>query len=167
MVFMQILMNNASLVQGAVFIRQPIVIGVPLYGRYKTRLISVQYNNENGNDLNYVVRIESRQLMIPFAGSDQGNLNFSSRYITVVVGPSNYVQPIIEGSSFDFITDWTGQFECMLIDIATNRPLLELDTNLNFMINLDIEPVDSESNIKNNTLNQHMFVSMPVRTFAK
>ena len=165
MVFMQIVMTNPSYAQGVTFIKQPVVISVPLYGRYKTRVLSVQYNNFNAVDT--VVRIESRQLMTPFAGSDQANLNTSSRYITLCVGNTNANQPILGHGSLDFITDWNGQFECMIIVNATNQPIADVGNNFTFIINMDVEPVDSESNVENNTLNQHMFVSMPVRTFAK
>jgi hypothetical protein len=104
--------------------------------------------------------------MSSLAGSDNVNLNFSNRYIHITVGSHNNHQPILGSSPFEFITDWDGVFEIMVIDLDTNLPIADVG-QFNLILNLDVEPVDSRNNIENNTLSQHMFVNMPMRTFEK
>jgi hypothetical protein len=164
MVFLQFTLTNPSLLIGANLVRQPNIIEVPLYGKYKTKILSVQYHNSPA--VNTIIRLESRQLMSIFPGSDQPNLNFSNRYLNFMVGNFNVNQLVTATGLPEFITDWDGVFEIMVIDFLTNEPIA--DTGGFYMvITLDVTPLDSESNVKNNTLNQHMFVSMPVRTFSK
>jgi hypothetical protein len=164
MVFFQIFLNSPSQLVGGVFVRQPIVINLPLYGKFKTRIMSVQYNNANA--VNTIIRLESRQLMSPFPGSDNANLNFSSRYINIMVGNHNNNQPQLASFPMDFIIDWQGQFDIMVIDNDTNQPITDAG-NFNLILNMDVEPIDSESNVSKDTITQHTFVSLPVRTFSK
>jgi hypothetical protein len=164
MVFLQFTLTNPSLLVGANLVRQPIIIEVPLYGKYKTKILSIQYNNSPA--VNTIIKLESRQLVSIFPGSDQPNLNYSNRYLNLMVGNLNANQNTIATGLPEFITDWDGVFEIMIIDSLTNDPVA--DTGGFYMIiNLDVTPLDSESNVQNNTLNQHMFVSLPVRTFSK
>jgi hypothetical protein len=165
MVFFQILLLNPSLLQGGVLVKQPIVIQLPLYGKYKTRIMSVQYNN--ANSINTIIRLESRQLMSQFPGSDALGLNFSSRYINIIVGSHNNNQPQLASFPMEFITTWDGVFEIMVIDLDTNAPIVDNGNNFSLILNMDVEPVDSASNVENNTITQHLFQSMPVRTFTK
>ena len=162
MVFMQFLLTSSAQYVGGAYQRNPVRVQVPLYGKYKTQILSVQYSGS----VNTVLQIQSRQLAMPINGQDSANINTANRYPYILVGTENKSNPPIIGTApWVFFTDWDGVFEYILLDEKTNLPLAIAPGELFFIINMDVEPVTTE--LADQTASSHMFSQLPHRTFAK
>lgn len=171
MVFVQFVCNSSAQYRGT-YSNNPVLIRVPLYGKYRTRIISIQYYGSQ----NTLLQIQSRQLLLPVVGTDNysSSLNsqsFASRYPIVLVGTDNSSnQPVVGTYPWEFITDWDGVFEFILYDIQNACVLNLAPGTFTLIINMDVLPVESSVELPFNptiTNTSHMFSQLPVRTYEK
>ena len=166
MVFVQFVCNSSAIYSGGAYSNNPVLIRVPLYGKYRTRIISVQYYGS----ANTLLQIQSRQLLMPIVGSDtyQSAPSFASRYPNVLVGTDNSSNPPITGTHpWEFVTDWDGVFEYVLYDVQNARVLALIPGAFTLIINMDVLPVESSVMQPFNpslTNTSHLFSQLPVRT---
>lgn len=172
MVFVQFVCNASAQYSGGSYSNNPVLIRVPLYGKYRTRIISIQYYGAE----NTLLQIRSRQLLMPIVGTDNysSSLNsqsFASRYPNVLIGTDNSSnQPVIGTAPWEFTTDWDGVFEYVLYDVQNARVLSLAPGAFTLLINMDVLPVESSVEQPFNptiTNTTHMFTQMPVRTYEK
>jgi hypothetical protein len=167
MVFLQFYLTTTAQIAGVNYTMNPVIVKVPLYGKYKTKILSIQYYG----DVNTVIQIQSRQLALPIVGSDQLNLNVASRFPYLMIGSYNVSPPHTGTEPWTFYTDWDGVFEYIIYDVIAKKPLISANFDAcDFIINLDVEPVDTP--LQNSTINQfvpseHMFTQLPSKTFKE
>ena len=169
MVFVQFVCNSSAQYTSGAYSNNPVLIRVPLYGKYRTRIISIQYYGS----VNTLIQIQSRQLLMPIVGSDNylSATSFASRYPNVLVGTDNSSNPPVTGTApWEFVTDWDGVFEYILYDVQNARVLSLIPGAFTLIINMDVLPVESSVEQPFNptiTNTTHMFSQMPVRTYEK
>jgi hypothetical protein len=158
MVFVQFNIVASSASAGKM---NPVIIQVPLYGKYRTQIISIQYYGTE----NTVCQMVSRQLAMPIVGADVTNQSRASRYPVILIGTENSANPPVTGTfPWEFTTDWDGRFEIILLDLQTGAPLNMIANSFNFIINMNVEPVDLQIG---NPPSNHLFSQLPSRTFEK
>ena len=164
MVFVQFMLTSSAQYTGGTYSMNPNLISIPLYGKYRTRIISIQYYGS----VNTIVQLQSRQFVMPMTGSDSTGASVASRYPYLSIGTDNASNPPIIGTyPWEFIIDWDGRFEYILFDIVTNKPLAINPGSMNFVINLDVEPVQNDVGQPVNlslTNMSHTFSQLPTRT---
>ena len=164
MVFLQFMLTSSAQYTGGAYSNNPNLISVPLYGKYRTRIISIQYFGS----VNTVVQLQSRQFAMSMTGSDSTGGSVASRFPYLLIGTTNASNPPIIGTfPWEFVVDWDGRFEYVLLDTATNKPLAIAPGTMNFVINLDIEPVETNIGQPFNpslTDMSHTFSQLPKRT---
>ena len=157
MVFMQFLLSSSALYTAGAYSMNPVRIVVPLYGKYKTQILSIQYF---GN-VNTALQIQSRQLAMPIVGQDSTNINNANRFPVLLIGTDNTSNPPITGTApWTFYTDWDGVFEYILVDEKTNSPLAIAPGSMYFIINMDVEPVSTILNTERSD-SAHLFSQLP------
>ena len=141
----------------------PVSVTVPLYGKYKVKVISIQYFGS----VNTTVQIQSRQMALPIVGSDASGKAVAPRFPVLLVGTNNSSNPpVIATSPWELFIDWDGVFEYMIVDIATGKPLASTPGSFTMIINMDVEPVEmkvgvpTDLSVQNTT---HMFNQIPKR----
>jgi len=157
MVFMQFLLSSSAVYTGGAYSMNPVRIAVPLYGKYKTQILSIQYY---GN-VNTTLQIQSRQLAMPIVGQDSANINTANRFPFLLIGTDNTSNPPVTGTApWIFYTDWDGVFEYILFDEKTNKPLAIAPGSMSFIINMDIEPVSTVLEQERSST-AHLFSQLP------
>lgn len=142
----------------------PVSVSVPLYGKYKTKIISIQYFGA----VNTTVQLQSRQLALPIVGSDASGRAIASRFPYLLVGTNNSSNPpVIATSPWELYIDWDGVFEYMIIDMATKLPLAIAPGSFTMIVNMDVTPVESTVSPPTDTHvndTSHLFSQLPTST---
>lgn len=152
-------------------VSQPIRIPLALYGKYKVNIIGFQGASNHANQ--QFVQIQSRQLLMPFAGASGTlgtDIDQSVRFpvfilsgTTITAGANT--QP---NTNFPmtFYTDFDGVFEANLVDIIDQVAVRFICA----VLTLNVEPVctvqEEQHDYASQQLN-HTFTQLPVRTYQK
>jgi len=167
MVFMQFMVTASAQYTAGAYTNNPVIIQVPLYGKYRTRIISIQYFGT----ANTMIQLQSRQFAMPLVGSDKGGTNIAARFPYLLIGTDNASNPPIIGTyPWEFFVDWDGVFEYVLYDILAGKPLALNPGAFNVLINIDVEPVENNVHQPFNpsiTNMSHTFSQLPTRTYDK
>lgn len=167
MVFMQFMVTASAQYTAGAYTNNPVIIQVPLYGKYRTRIISIQYFGAT----NTMIQLQSRQFAMPLVGSDKGGTNIAARYPYLLIGTDNSSNPPVIGTHpWEFYIDWDGVFEYVLYDILAGKPMALNPGSFNVLINLDVEPVENNVHPQFNpsvTNMSHTFSQIPTRTYGK
>jgi len=140
MVFMQFMVTASAQYTAGAYSNNPVLVKVPLYGKYRTRIISVQYFGT----ANTMIQLQSRQFAMPLTGSDQGGTNIAARFPYLLIGTDNSSNPPVIGTyPWEFYIDWDGVFEYILYDVIAGKPLAINPGSFNLLINIDVEPVEN------------------------
>jgi len=167
MVFVQFMLTSSAQYTGGSYSNNPNLIKVPLYGKYRTRIISIQYYGT----ANTMIQLQSRQFAMPIVGGDNTNASQAARFPYLLIGTDNASNPPIIGTyPWEFFIDWDGVFEYLLYDVIAGKPLAINPGSMNFIINLDVEPVENNIQVPWNpsiTNMTHTFSQIPTRTYDK
>lgn len=167
MVFMQFMVTASAQYTAGAYTNNPVIIQVPLYGKYRTRIISIQYYGAT----NTMIQLQSRQFAMPLVGSDKGGSNIAARFPYLLIGTDNSSNPPVIGTHpWEFFIDWDGVFEYVLYDVIAGKPMALNPGSFNILINLDVEPVENNVHQPFNpsiTNTSHTFSQVPTRTYGK
>ena len=163
MVFTQLYLTTSALYASGSYSMNPVSVSLPLYGKYKVKVISIQYFGS----VNTTVQLQSRQLALPITGADASGKAVAPRFPVLLVGTNNSSNPpVIATSPWELFVDWDGVFEYMIIDTSTGKPLNITPGSFTMIINMDVEPVTTpvgvpmDLSVPNTT---HMFNQIPKR----